>query len=372
MPRGSSSTTTTGATTPSMVPPRPQPAPRDRALDVLRGFFLCVILVDHVRWFPSLFEPLTGRGELWASAAEGFVLISGFLVGRLRGAEVQRGDFRGASLRLIRRAVTLAVWCAGVTIALTLVSRVTGYLPWGRIALDVQPLPRTVIRALALRYTYGNHDILSLYAMLLAAAPLPLYLMRRGLWHVVLAVSAALWALIYVLPGDSTWASRGVFSELSWQFLFYGAMVLGYHADRLPALTPRALSRLLSVLVPLFLLSYAASWIYIDHRTAIEAHLFNRVEVGPGRLVVAAVWLLALYALATRHEALLARSVGRIFEPLGRASLYVFIVQSFLTFPFHIAGERVGLLPATLADVVVIAAVWLLVRYRVLFSIIPR
>ncbi len=344
---------------------------RDGALDLLRGYLLCVILVDHVNWFPSLFEPLTGRAKLWASAAEGFLLISGFLVGKLRGAEVRGGDLCGAAGKLLGRAATLAGWCAGVTLVLTLVSRATGYLPWGPSALDPGPLPLTILRAVTLRYTYGNHDILGLYAILLAFAPVPLYFMSRGWSHVVLAASAALWALVLVLPGESTWAPRGAFSEPSWQFLFYGAMGVGYHAHRLPALTPRARARLLAVLVPVFAISFAASWIHIDGRTPLERHLFSRVEVGPGRLGVAVVWLFTAYQLVTRYGAEVARTAGRIFEPLGRASLHVFIVQAFITFPLH-ADRGAGLVAATLADVLVIAGIWLMVRYRVLFSVIPR
>lgn len=224
---------------------------------------------------------------------------------------------------------------------------------------------------MTLRYTYGNHDILALYAILLAFAPLPLYLMSRGWSHVVLAASAALWALVLILPGDSTWAPRSAFSEPSWQLLFQGAMVAGYHAHRLPALTPRAHARLLAVLVPVFAVTFAASWIHLGDRTPLEVRLFHRVEVGPGRLVVAVVWLVTFYALASRYRAALSRTVGRILEPLGRASLYVFIVQAFVTFPFY-AHEDAGFFAGTLADVLVIAGIWYMVRYRVLFSVIPR
>lgn len=347
------------------------PRRRDRALDLLRGYLLCVILVDHVHWFPSLFEPLTGRGQLWASAAESFILISGFLVGKLRGAEVRRGEFRAAAGKIFGRAATLAGWCAGVTLVLTLVSRATGYLPQGPGAIDPGPFPLTVLHAVTLRYTYGDHDVLALYAILLAFAPLPLYLMSRGWSHVVLAASAALWALVLILPGESTWAPRSAFSEPSWQLLFYGAMVAGYHAHRLPALTPRAHARLLAVLVPVFAVTFAASWIHLGDRTPLEIRLFHRVEVGPGRLVVAVVWLVTFYELANRYGAALARTVGRILEPLGRASLYVFIVQAFVTFPFY-AGEDAGFVAATLADVLIIGVLWFMVRYRVLFSVIPR
>src|SRR5262249_11087436 len=112
-------------------------------------------------------------------------------------------------------------------------------------------------------------------------------------------------------------------------------------------------------------------WIHLDSRTPLERYLFKRIEVGPGRLVVAVVWLFTLYELAIRYRGVVARTTGRIFEPLGRASLYVFIVQAFVTFPLYV-NDRVGLVAGTLADVVIIGGIWLMVRYRVLFSVIPR
>ena len=55
------------------------------AFDYLRGFFIVVIVIDHLWSFPSLWTFLTGEARLWMTAAEGFVLISGFLIGFIRG-----------------------------------------------------------------------------------------------------------------------------------------------------------------------------------------------------------------------------------------------------------------------------------------------
>ena len=58
---------------------------RDLALDLLRGYFLVVIMIDHLRYAVNPLYLVSGRQSLWVTAAEGFVLISGFLVGMLRG-----------------------------------------------------------------------------------------------------------------------------------------------------------------------------------------------------------------------------------------------------------------------------------------------
>src|SRR4051794_39944348 len=51
------------------------------AFDLMRGFFLLVIMIDHVELYPNLFDFFTGKGRLWASAAEGFFFLSGLLIG---------------------------------------------------------------------------------------------------------------------------------------------------------------------------------------------------------------------------------------------------------------------------------------------------
>src|SRR4051794_16997728 len=58
-----------------------KPSQRIAAFDILRGFFLLVILIDHIELYPSGFDLLTGRGRLMVSAAEGFFFMSGLLLG---------------------------------------------------------------------------------------------------------------------------------------------------------------------------------------------------------------------------------------------------------------------------------------------------
>jgi hypothetical protein len=53
------------------------------SLDLLRGFFLIVIMIDHVELYPNGWDFLTGKGRLWVSAAEGFFFMSGLLIGMI-------------------------------------------------------------------------------------------------------------------------------------------------------------------------------------------------------------------------------------------------------------------------------------------------
>ena len=64
-------------------------------------------------------------------------------------------------------------------------------------------------------------------------------------------------------------------------------------------------------------------------------------------------------------------TLGTLLVPLGQASLYVYILQSILTFVLvNRAMHRPWLaLAITLG---MIGAVWTMVKYRVLFRVVPR
>ena len=96
---------------------KPKSALRIHAFDVLRGWCLVVISSDHLGRFPSVFDPFTGRGLLWVSAAEGFFFISGALVGIVRGRSMKRSGLQAAAGELWRRARKLYI--ASVILTLT-------------------------------------------------------------------------------------------------------------------------------------------------------------------------------------------------------------------------------------------------------------
>jgi drug/metabolite transporter superfamily protein YnfA len=57
--------------------------------------------------------------------------------------------------------------------------------------------------------------------------------------------------------------------------------------------------------------------------------------------------------------------------PLGQASLYVYIVQSMLTF-LLVNRAMTNPWPAAASTVAMVGLVWIMVNNRVLFRIIPR
>lgn len=349
---------------------------RDQALDLLRGYFLVVIMIDHLRYAENPFYFISGRQSLWVTAAEGFVLISGFLVGMLRGDQARTAGLAPATRHLLRRAGVLALWCALLTIAFRAISCATGYWPAVPNADAPGGLVDYALGALVVRRTYGDHNLLAAYALFLAVAPLALAAMLRGATWLVLAASLGLWAAAYRF--HLVW-SNSVQADLCWQLLFVVGMAAGFHraalVRRWTALSPR-LRR--AVLVAGGLASVAilvgslarlpAGGVY---PTRIEGWLFERDRLGPARALSAIVLVASLYALVRGFEARLVPTIGRLLVPLGRASLYVYIVQSILTF---VLVDRALANPwiAAAATGAMVGLVWMMVTNRVLFRIIPR
>jgi hypothetical protein len=168
-------------------------------------------------------------------------------------------------------------------------------------------------------------------------------------------------------------------ADLCWQLLFMIGVAAGFHRARLaawwrarsPGSRRAGAIALGAASIAIVVGSLARLPVGSAYPTLIESHLFDRERLGPGRLVAALILVGGLYAVVRRFEAPLARTVGRLFIPLGQASLYVYIVQSMLTFGLVDRGQANPWLAAAISAAV-IGGVWIAVRRRWLFQIIPR
>lgn len=349
---------------------------RDLALDLLRGYFLVVIMIDHLRFAVNPLYLISGHQSMWVTAAEGFVVISGFLVGMLRGDEARTAGMASTTRHLLRRAATLWLWCAALTIAFRAISEATGYWPAVPNADAPGSLTAYIVGALTLRSTYGDHNLLAAYALFMLVAPLALAAMLRRMTWIVLGLSIALWAVAFDLR--LVW-SNSVQADLCWQLLFMIGMAAGFHraalARRWAALSPRARRKIAAAAAAASLAIVVGSlvrWpVHGLYRTHLEDHLFERDRLGPGRAVCALILVASMYGLVRRFEAPLVRTIGRLLVPLGQASLYVYIVQSLFTFVLVDRAEAEPWL-AVAINAAMVGIIWIMVKNRVLFRVIPR
>lgn len=345
----------------------------------MRGYFLAVIIIDHMGFFPSVFEFLTGRGQLWASAAEGFIMISGLLVGYVYGPRMARNALQ-ATAKLWRRAFLLYA----LTVLLTFL-----FVWWGnhsdmthiKEGLWQQPaLGEFLYKTLTMQYYYGWADFLPYYAIFMAWAPLALFACVRGKSWLVLLVSAA----AYLMRGPSF--------EMAWQLLFMGMLVVGWHLPAIETkarqLSPKAKQWLRSslyvtaiTLVVLSILTIRVGeymihsytgfvalphivqsiFLGLDQLRAFMTPLIDKWTLEPMRLVTALVWFAALYVFVRSREAGMNRITWGFLRTLGEHSLAVYVTHAVVIFGLLLitSGER-GLLLNTFMNALVMTIVYLI------------
>lgn len=326
-----------------------QKSKRILALDLLRGYFLVVILIDHLAQFPGFFELFTGKGWLWASAAEGFFIISGLMVGMIRGKELQSSSLLTVSKKLWRRGGQLYLWAVGLTLLYTAVGLVfAGHADVKPDLATNTPWSTIIWNSVNLSYIYGWADFLPHYALCMLAAPAGLYLLRQRKWWLVLVISLLIWGM------------RGNSFVFAWQLLFFGGMVAGYHfkdiAAWVGAWSQRRRWAVERAVYSLTAVTLIASIVVVHIRPLLEGYrqsttlvvssmsqysqaladqtgwLFDKITLAPGRVMVAALWFTALYLLFRRFEDPINRVLGWLLLPLGRNSLFVYISQSAWVF----------------------------------------
>lgn len=195
------------------------------SIDFWRGVALVAILVNHIPG--NVLGALTPRNFSFSDSAELFVFLSGVSVHLAYGERLARGS--SAALALARRTAKIyGAHVALTTVALTLFWVAKDFTPndllgaeYGRATPFLDPL-RGVLGILALSHQVAYFNILPLYVVLMASAPLLLALALRGR-VAMLAASAALYAGARIAGVNlPSWPEPGgwYFNPFAWQFLF--------------------------------------------------------------------------------------------------------------------------------------------------------
>lgn len=322
---------------------------RDISLDVLRGIMLIIMATDH---FGEPIEQYTWEMFGFVSAAEGFVFLSGILVGVVYSRYLTK-DAVVMEKRIWHRAGTIyayhlltffAVWL------FTVISANSGAY-WKSYAVDIidQPIISTV-SGLFLFYLPPMLDILPLYVVLLLLAPFSLRLFQKNKAWLVLLISAVIWLLAQYdihkflldqLPND--WLiNRGAFDPFGWQLIFVLGTFLGFqryqNGYQTKTINKPLLFLAISTVVFLFLLRHGivqTGWLeqykHTDRESIAWLRLINFLAV---------VYVIKGIIVAQQIYGILNlfKSAGRWLAFLGQHSLQVFayhLIVLYLYIPFR-------------------------------------
>jgi len=388
-------------------------ASRDLRIDMVRGFIIVVVVVTHIEvTSPFAYASLKAIGAI--TGAELFVLLSGIVLGMVFPAAIARGGEWAAALAawararkqyLVALAVILLIFAVGfvpfvdTTAITTFTDRGTGeggtgdsgrvydLYPNAERLLDYPPPWYAVRQFLLLEMGPWPFNIMGLFVVLSLAYPALMWLIRRKMWWLVLALSWGVYAVHYVAPGALSLPSQfdAVFPLALWQVLFTHGLVIGYYRRQII----RALTSIPGKIgVGVFVVGYAGFLVYLwagqtygftpvpfpaDLYGSLYDSGYQRIFLEWGRLLDLPLVIVCSYAVLTVAWKPLYKSMGWLWIPLGQASLYVFIVHVFFVLAVaNIPGlDRGSIWQGTLIHSVVIGLILFMVRKRFLFSVIP-
>lgn len=355
------------------------------SFDLLRGFFLFVIVVDHVELYPSLFDMFTGRGRLWVSAAEGFFFISGLLVSYIYRKNLHKG-MAWIIKKMWRRAGELYLVNVIFTIGFTYWAIASGHTAIKDGLNGFQSFGQLLLNTLTLEYSFGWADFLPHYVLFMLAAPLAFWLLSRRAWPAVLLASIALWA------------HRGESFAAAWQVLFMGGMVVGYHWHELQSwwrnIRVGTRLRIEKVILVAAILTFSISYASVYLLSELNAHwsvlptwvtnftsvwnswnatawpFFEKWTLEPGRVIVFGLWFCVLYRMVGRNYAAIQKVTAGLFSMLGRHSLFVYGAHAVLIFILHLfITSSVNLFVNFIATTAVLAVILALTAAREYFRL---
>lgn len=311
------------------------PGRRDLRIDLLRGFCVFVMIVDHVGGDSSWLYMLTGGNRFYVSAAEGFVLLSGFSMGMVHNVVIHRHGFRAMFGKVFGRAWFLYAMTVMLTIAFAAVSTELG-TPYSELMTPAKSRTDFAFSVVTFHRTYSLTDILVLYTLLVAVAGPALWLIARGYTTLVLIVSTVAWVVEQVSPDrvPRAWQiTDGGFPFSAWQLIFFLGLAIGYHRERIAAyLGPR---RLLAFAVGAIVALYAARAIALatigPSAGTAEVHelLFDKNAARIGRILALFAVAAVAYGAVTVAWVPIRRATSRLLLPMGQRALFAYGIQLF-------------------------------------------
>ena len=308
---------------------------RDLRVDLLRGFCVVVMIIDHVGGEQSWLYVFTGGNRWIVSAAEGFVLLSGFTMGMVHNRTINVKGVRAMFEKVFGRAWLLYALTVVLTIAFAAVSTALG-APYVEQQTPAHGRLDFAVSVLTFHRTYSLTDILVLYTLLVLMAGPALWLIARGYTGLVVAASVTAWAVEQLWPERVPRAWEivdGGFPFSAWQLMFFMGLVIGFHRERLAKLLrPRPLVAFgLAMVIALYVIRFATIHLLASGTGDVDVHelLFDKNDARIGRVIALFAAASFAYAAVTLAWGPVRRVVGWLLLPMGKHALFAYAVQLF-------------------------------------------
>lgn len=342
------------------------------AIDGFRGIFLVFMMIVHANdVLKTTFGKLNHHYFGWVEDAQGFVFMSGLVVGLVYGKRFLRLGFDAMSGAIWGRIKTIYSHQIGLIVLLliaTLACSMIADVPSVLRPYDTHPVAFPALSALMV--TGSMHmGILPMYIFFMMATPYALRLLHQRRYLTYTAIVATLWLIAQTrLPDALVSGAEGLagiklgifFNVLGWQVLFFGGLFAGFlmAAERLNLefLETPEMRRVFLLCVALFFLLGIYDRIVFDDwfGAAFSEAILSEADRGNFSTIylfafavdlLAIVWLLGP-GRQDRSPLIsgTARAIGKAvtFRPLvflGQHSLHVFSAHIVIVYALAIAFE---------------------------------
>lgn len=344
------------------------------ALDYLRGFFIIVIIIDHLWRWPSIYAGITGEGQLWVTSAEGFVIISGLLIGYVRGYKNRALPILEVSKKLWMRALLLYVWLIGATLIYTAMVwyiQTRGATAW--IPIPHGNWNQLVTTTLTMANAHVWVHFLAIYVALLALTPPIVWLLRKGQWYSVIIITV----ITYII--GRVWSIE----FLQWTPMFYLPAIAGYHMEtiqhwwkQLPSLQRQTyVTTILGATIITIVISAIMTFAIPAHPVAsILNHAFTKeLSFNVARVPMALLWFTGFVLVFEYGQKFIGRYFGWLLLPFGTRSLTAYIAHGLILFIIALLFmDTPNIWYNTAIGTLAVIATWGLISLPVVQKVVPR
>lgn len=382
------------------------PGRRDLRVDMLRGIALVMMVVAHTEVM-SVFNIFTWERLGLTTGAEGFVIMSGFMLGMLNRIRLQKEYLLTISYNLVRRAWKIYQVNLIIILSVLLLAQVPfintfeithftdRYAGISYSLIPVTPQIRETWFNIILYLQIGPHQtqILGLYIFLLLASPLMLWMLSRGRIAWLLLISLALYVFYQFNHVRLTVSQfEFAFPLLAWQLIYVLGMCCGWYKDELTSLARTGMGHFVIVVMVIFALGMM--FIAQNHTNpfmppALMMHVippadFNwfyrtlaaKNALGPMRVLDDFCLIITVYLVLTYLWRPIERAVGWFLIPLGQHSLYTFIIHVYFVLMasqlVHFDLWQQAWIRNTVVHAAILMALWLMAKYEVGGKFIPN
>lgn len=378
---------------------------RDLRIDFLRGIALIMMVAAHLE-ITSVVNIFTWERFGLTTGAEGFVILSGFVLGFIKKKQLEKEHFITVAYSVLRRAVMLYVINIVIIISMLLLAKIgintfetTHFVErFSGTEYSMYPIGDPSLVAWLNNIIYlqiGPHQtqILGLYFYLLLFTPVILHLLHSKKTLLLLSTSL----IIYIINKETAIVLTSAefefaFPLLAWQFIYVLGFCCGWHKEQLLSLAKNQFG--IFIIAMLIAITFVMFFIAQNHTNpflpkslfihAISEDNFNwlyknlaeKNDLGPLRVLNDISLIVTMYIVLSYFWRPINYLFGWFLIPLGQNSLYVFILHVYVVL-FISLFVKFDLfehhwLKNTLIHCGTLLFLWWLAKYQILRRFVPN